>query len=298
VTFFDAAMHARAVDQQRLQAEIYRALEEHQFEVHYQPIVDLRTGRADRFEALVRWRHPARGLVFPDVFLPLMEETGLIVPLGHWIIDEVCGQLAAWGPAVANVAVNVANREFWHKDLADRVRESLRRHGLTADRLTLEITEGVIMRRPEVALGLMRDLHDAGLELHIDDFGTGYSSLETLHRFPVDAFKIDRAFIRDLAAGDRTADLVRAIVAMGKALGLAMVAEGIETELQLRFLREIGCEYGQGYLFRRAVPADAVPDLLARVLHEESRDDPPVRDPVRDPACDPVPVGVVRGAGF
>ncbi|WP_407343667.1 EAL domain-containing protein [Pengzhenrongella phosphoraccumulans] len=272
VTFFDAEMHAHAVHQQRLQTQVYRALEDEQFEVYYQPIVDLVTGRADRFEALVRWNHPERGLVMPDEFLPLMEETGLVIPLGRWIVEEVCRQLAAWGPAVANVAVNVANREFWHKDLLAHVLASLQRHGLTPDRLTLEITEGVIMRRPEVALRLMRDMHETGLELHIDDFGTGYSSLETLHRFPVDAFKIDRAFIRDLTPGDRSADLVRAIVAMGQALGLEMVAEGIETIEQLAFLRDVGCASGQGFLFTAAVPADQVPGLLGRALGTGSGD--------------------------
>ncbi|RYV51155.1 EAL domain-containing protein [Pengzhenrongella frigida] len=268
VTFFDAQMHAHAVHQQLLQVDLYKAVEEDQFEVHYQPIVDLATGRSDRFEALVRWRHPERGLVPPGEFLPLLEETGLIVPLGRWIRDEVCRRLAEWGPGVANVAVNVANREFWHKDLLTGVLDSLHRHGLTTDRLTLEITEGVIMRRPEVALARMREMHDVGLALHIDDFGTGYSSLETLHRFPVEAFKIDRAFIHDLTTGERTADLVRAIVAMGKALGLAVIAEGIETDQHLTFLRDVGCVSGQGYLFTPAVTADQVPGVLGRVLHE------------------------------
>jgi len=266
VSFFDAAMHAHAVHHLRLHAEIRRALDEQQFEVHYQPIVDLASGRTDRFEALVRWRHPERGLVPPDEFLPLMEETGLIVRLGHWILDEVCRQLAAWGPGVVNVSVNLSDREFWCNGLLAHVLQCLERHDLTADRLTLEITEGVIMRRPDVALGLMRDMHDAGLQLHIDDFGTGYSSLETLHRFPVEAFKIDRSFIRGLTSGDRTAELVRVIVAMGEALGLEVVAEGIETDEQLAFLQEIGCATGQGYLFMPAVTGDRAAELLGRVL--------------------------------
>jgi diguanylate cyclase (GGDEF)-like protein/PAS domain S-box-containing protein len=266
VSYFDAAMHVHAVHQMRLHAEIQRALEENQFEVHYQPIVNLVTGRTDRFEALVRWRHPERGLVLPEEFLPLMEETGLIVPLGHWIINEVCRQLAAWGPGVMNVALNVSAREFWHSDLLTHVLYSLQRHNLTADRLTLEITEAVIIRRPEVALRLMCEMHEAGLQLHIDDFGTAYSSLEMLHRFPVDAFKIDRSFIDGLTAGDRKAELVRAIVAMGKALGLAVAAEGIETAEQLGFLQEIGCATGQGFLFMSAVSGDHAPDLLSCVL--------------------------------
>ena len=271
VAFFDAAMHAHAVHQQSLHTELRRALDEYQFEVYYQPIVNLASGRTDRFEALVRWRHPARGLLLPDEFLPVMQEAGLIVQLGHWILDEVCRQLAAWGPDVVNVAVNVSDREFWHKDLLAWVLQSLKRHDLTADRLTLEITEGVIMRRPEVALRLMREMHAAGLRLHIDDFGTGYSSLETLQRFPVDAFKIDRSFIRGLTTGDRSDELVRVIVAMGKALGLAVVAEGIETNEQLTFLKEIGCVTGQGFLFMRAVTSDRAPDLLGRDLGADGR---------------------------
>jgi diguanylate cyclase (GGDEF)-like protein len=271
VSFFDAAMHADAVHQLRLSAEIRSALKENQFEVHYQPIVNLATGRADRFEALVRWRHPERGLLLPEEFLPLMAEVGLIVELGHWVIDEVCRQLVAWGPGVVNVAVNISDREFWHSDLFTHVLGGLKRHNLTTDRLTLEITGAAIQRRPEEALRIMRELHDAGLQLHIDDFGTADSSLEMLHRFPVDAFKIDRSFIGGLTTGDPNAELVRAIVAMGKALGLAVVATGVETGKQLAFLREIGCTTGQGFLFMRAVTGDQVPDLLGRVLGEESQ---------------------------
>ncbi len=269
VSFFGAEMHARAMHELRLNADLRRAIELNQFEMHYQPIVNLATGRTDRFEALVRWRHPERGLVMPDEFLPAMIETGAIVQLSHWIIDEVCRQLAAWGPAVANVAMNVSDREFWHSDLLTHVLQGLRRHELTADRLTLEITEGVIMRRPEVALRLMRDMHDAGLQLHIDDFGTGYSSLDTLHRFPVDAFKIDRSFVAGLTTSDRTEELVRAIIAMGKALGLDVVAEGVETTEQLQFLQDIGCATGQGFLFMPAVTGDRALELIGRVLVSE-----------------------------
>jgi EAL domain-containing protein (putative c-di-GMP-specific phosphodiesterase class I) len=272
VCFFDSAMHTEAVRELALQTEIRRALDAEQFEMRYQPIVDFATGRTDRFEALVRWRHPERGLILPEEFLPLMGETRLIVGLGRWIIDEVCRQIAAWGPAVANVAVNVSDGEFWHGDLLATVLESLARHELTADRLTLEITEGVIMRRPDVALRLMHGMHDAGLTLHIDDFGTGYSSLETLHRFPVDAFKIDRSFIDDLATGTRRGQLVRAIIDMGKALGLAVVAEGVETSEQLAALQAMGCPTGQGFLFMPAVTGEQALDLLDRVLCPEQPD--------------------------
>ena len=272
-SLFDAAMHARAVHQMLLSAEIRRALEQGQFEMHYQPIVDLVTGRADRFEALVRWRHPERGLILPGEFLPVMEETGLIVQLGRWIINEVCRQLAAWGPDVANVAVNVSDREFWNSDLLAHVLQSLKRHSLTPDRMTLEITESVIMHRPEVALHLMREMHAAGIQLHIDDFGTGQSSLSTLQRFPVDAFKIDRSFIHALAPGSRTDELVRAIIAMGNALDVAVIAEGIETEEQLEFMQENGCATGQGFLFMPAVSAENAPNLIGRVLGAEQPDE-------------------------
>src|SRR5450756_545043 len=200
-----------------------------------------------------------------------MQDVGLIVELGHRIIEQVCQQLSDWGPDVVNVSINLSDREFWHKDLLGYVLRTLERHHLSPDRLTLEITEGVIMRRPEVALRLMTEMHDAGLILHIDDFGTGYSSLETLHRFPVDAFKIDRSFIRGLTTDDRTDELVGALVAMGKALGLAVVAEGIETNEQLTFLKEIGCATGQGFLFMPAVTSDRAPELLGRDLGADGR---------------------------
>jgi len=275
VTFFDAAMHAHTLHQMRLSAQIRQALEQDQFEVYYQPIVNLVTGCTDRFEALVRWRHPERGLLLPAEFLPVMGETGLIVELGHWIIDEVCRQLAAWGPDVANVAVNVSDREFWHRDLLTHVLLSLNCHNVAPDRLTLEIPEGVITRRPEVALHLMQQIHDAGLQLHIDGFGTTDSFLELLHRFPVDALKIDRSFIRGLATDDRADELVRAIIVLGEALGLDVVAEGVENNEQLEFLQEIGCATGQGFLFMPAVSGNHAPDLLGRVLGTEPHDTPP-----------------------
>ena len=272
VAFFDAAMNASALHRQLLDSEIHRALKENQFEVHYQPIVNLASGRTDRFEALVRWRHPTRGLVMPDEFLPVMEETGLIVQLGDWVLTEVCRRLARWGPGVVNVSINVSDNEFWRQDLLTRVLETLRRHDLTPDRLRLEITESVLMRHPETALRMMRTMHDAGLRFHIDNFGTGYSSLETLHRFPVDAFKIDRSFIRSLTSADNSAELISALVTLGKALGLSVVAEGIETDEQLVFLQEIGCATGQGYLFMPAVTGDRATDLLGRSLFAEGPD--------------------------
>ncbi|WP_218856029.1 EAL domain-containing protein [Demequina lutea] len=284
IAFFDEETRAHAVQQQVLHAEIDRALDEHQFEVFYQPIVNLSSGRTDRFEALVRWRHPDRGLLLPEEFLPVMETNGLIIELGYWILDQVCQQLAQWGPRVVNVAVNLSDREFWHKDLLPHVLDIVKRHHLSPDRLALEITEGVLMRRPEAALHTMQELHDAGLRLHIDDFGTGYSSLETLHRFPVDAFKIDRSFLQSLASGDHTSRLMIALVGLGKSLGLAVVAEGVETGEQLTFLQSIGCATGQGYLFMPAVNSDDAADLLDLDLSDQLRQPGPSSRPREAPS--------------
>ncbi len=269
IAFFDIPMHESAQYSASLAEEVHKGLQANQFELHYQPIVNLVSGHTDRFEALVRWRHPERGLLLPEEFLPSMEETGLVVQLGHWVLTEVCRQLAVWGPTVVNVSINVSDKEFWSQDLLTRVLTTLRRHGLETDRLTLEIAESVLMRRPELALRMMRKMHESGLRLHIDDFGTGYSSLETLHRFPVDAFKIDRSFIQTLTSAGESAELISALVKLGKALGLSVVASGVETEEQLAFLQEIGCATGQGFLFMPAVTGERAPDMLGRSLCAE-----------------------------
>jgi len=270
--FFDASMRAIALHRESLDRELHEGLQEHQFEVHYQPIVNLADGRTDRFEALVRWRHPERGLLLPDEFLPVMEETGLIVQLGRWILNEVCRQLSAWGPDVVNVSINISDKEFWNQDLLTHVLATLQHHRLAPERVTLEITESVLMRRPEIALRMMSKMHEAGLRLHIDDFGTGHSSLETLHQFPVDAFKIDRSFIKTLTSAGDSAELISALVKLGKALGLSVLAEGVETDEQLAFLQELGCATGQGYLFMPAVTGDQAVKLLGRSLRAEGPD--------------------------
>lgn len=264
-SYFDETMHAEALHHVRLQGAVQDGLDLGQFEVYYQPIVLLDEGPLERFEALVRWNHPERGVLLPGEFLPLMEETGLVVRLGRQVIEDVCRQLAAWRAGYdrpVNVSVNLSDREFWHAGLVDHVRSNLAKHRLDASSLTLEVTEGVIMRRPELAQQLMSRMRDAGLRLHIDDFGAGHSSLQTLHRYPVEALKIDRSFVQELADGGQNRELVRAIVAMGKALHLEVIAEGIETTEQLEVLREVGCGVGQGYLFDRAVPGDRAAELL------------------------------------
>ncbi len=270
VSYFDAGMREQAMTRFRLQARLQEALDACEFEMHYQPIVDLGHGVVDRFEALVRWRDPARGLVPPDEFLPLMEESGQIVRLGRWVVDEVCRQIASWsactGGSAVNVSVNLSDREFWHAGLVPYVLERLRHHHVDPSSLTLEVTEGVIMRRPAAAHLLMEQMRTAGLRLHIDDFGAGHSSLQTLHRYPVDALKIDRSFVREMTVTSQSRELVRVIVAMGAALGLEVIAEGIESTAQLELLRDLGCTTGQGFLFDQARPGPRAGELIGRSL--------------------------------
>jgi len=257
-SMFDEQMHAKAMNHLQVQNELRQALERNEFEIYYQPIVNLASRTTRQFEALIRWQHPVRGLVLPGEFLPAMDETGSILVLGHWILDDVCRQIAAWhaaGITDVNVSVNLSNREFWSNALLSFVDTCLKRHQLSPDCITLEITESVIMTNPAAALHTMEELRDRGIRLHIDDFGTGNSSLHALRSFPLDALKIDRSFIQELGIDQRTTDLVELIVAMGRTLGMGVVAEGVETEAQARFLQDIGCAEAQGFWFAKAVPA-------------------------------------------
>ncbi|MEE6258074.1 putative bifunctional diguanylate cyclase/phosphodiesterase [Plantactinospora sonchi] len=251
---FDVAMHERVVGRLRTEAELHRALETGAFELHYQPIVRLDDGSTCAFEALVRWRHPVRGLVAPNDFLPIAEESGLMPALGRWSLAEACRQISAWragglAPDGLRMSVNVSNRQFWHTRLLEDVEESLRAASLDPSALIIEITEGVIVHDVQAARTKLAALHEMGVQLHIDDFGTGYSSLQALHHLTIDAFKIDRSFVAPLATDARSRELVRSIVSMGLNLGLELVAEGIETPAQRDQLRFYGCHHGQGYLF-------------------------------------------------
>ncbi len=263
---FDVAMHAKAVTRLQIETELRQALDSGEFEVHYQPIVLLRSGHTKGFEALVRWRHPLRGLLPPAEFLPIAEETGLIVPIGRWIVDECCRQLAAWyaagAPSGLSVAVNISNRQFWGGNVIDDIADALDRHRPPGGSLAVEITEGVVMENVAPARDILNMLHELGCQLHVDDFGTGYSSLEALHRLPIDALKIDRSFVWQINTDRRSGELVRTNVRMGRNLGLDLIAEGIETEQQRAHLLRLGCGYGQGFLFSRPVVADVAYTLL------------------------------------
>ncbi len=274
---FDPIMHTRATSRLRAQSELRAALTAEQFVVHYQPVVALDGGPLTRFEALVRWAHPDRGLLLPSEFLPIMAESGTIVVLGQWIIDSVCTQIATWratydGPVA--VSVNLSHREFWSDHLLGTVTSALSAHDVPPETLVLEITESVIMSDPDAARQIMADLRAAGVRLHIDDFGTGQSSLHALRAFPVDALKIDQAFVHQLAMDDQTTELVRIIVDMGRVLGLDVVAEGVETAEQAEHLRTMGCETAQGWLYAKALPGESAGALLGTVLAPQAVDAP------------------------
>ena len=255
---FDVAMHAQAVSRLQIETEFRLGIERSQFEVHYQPIVHLPSGHTKGFEALVRWRHPTRGLLTPAEFLSIAEETGLIVPLGHWILDEACHQVKLWQALTSRpdlwVSVNISHRQFWHENFIEDIDACVRRHGIDPRSVALEITEGVIMDNIELARKMLDDLHELGCRLMIDDFGTGYSSLEALHRLRIDALKIDRSFVARIGADERSDEIVSTIVLMSDKLGLDLVAEGIETEAQCERLVDLGCDLGQGYLLCEPAP--------------------------------------------
>ena len=259
---FRVATHERVVDSLRTSNALHRALERNEFEVHYQPVVEVRTGRVDGFEALLRWRHPERGIVMPNEFIPLAEESGLIVPVGLWVLEEACRQTVAWqqargGEDPFTIAVNLSPRQLADRTLPDRVAHVLAGSGIVPDQVWLEITETALMHDAESAIGSLRALRSLGVHLSIDDFGTGYSSLTYLKRFPVEALKVDRSFVDGLGREPEDTAIVTAVVTLAHALGLVAIAEGLETDVQLAELLTLGCDRAQGYLISRAQPADA-----------------------------------------
>ncbi|MGH8480497.1 MAG: sensor domain-containing protein [Gammaproteobacteria bacterium] len=269
---FDAAMHEGAMRRLRLENDLRLAIDRDQLRLHYQPVVDLDSGLIIGVEALARWRHQRYGIVPPSEFISLAEETGLIVPLGEWVIRTACAQAGRWrdaGRRPVYIAVNISGVQFRHGNLAQTIREALRDTGLAAARLALEVTESSLIPQLEVALSTMRELKELGLMLFMDDFGTGYSSLSYLKRFPVDTIKIDQSFVHDVACDANDAAIVTAINAMARSLRMDVIAEGVETEDQLRFLRGQGCRKAQGFLFSPPRTPEEVSALLV----------PPDRDP-------------------
>ena len=261
--FFEPEMNAHMQARRLMELDLRRALSAEQFELHYQPLVDLGTLRVTGFEALLRWRHPERGLVSPAEFIPLAEEIGLIGPIGEWVLRRACAEAARW-PEGVKVAVNLSAVQLRAGGgLADTVAAVLRASGLPAARLELEITETAMLQDTEETLATLHRVGTLGVSIAMDDFGTGYSSLSHLRRFPFDKVKIDQSFVRDLGhAGGDCAAIVRAVMGLCASLGIAVTAEGVETEEQLEWLAAEGRAEGQGHLFSRPVPAEAIPGLL------------------------------------
>ena len=263
---FDTAMHTRAVSLLRLESDLRRAFEKQELCVYYQPIVSVRTGELHGFEALVRWLHPERGIISPADFIPLAEETGLILPLGLSVLREACSQLRTWQQrSIANkdliMSVNLSGKQLSQPDLIDRIEEVLRESQINPWHLKLEITETVVMESPELAAVTLAKLRGLGVRLSIDDFGTGYSSLSYLNRFPVDTLKIDRSFVTSMNQTDESLQIVKTIITLAGNLGMQVVAEGVENEEQLNQLKSLKCHYAQGYYFSKPFDS-AVADLF------------------------------------
>jgi diguanylate cyclase (GGDEF)-like protein/PAS domain S-box-containing protein len=263
---FDWEMHEQAVALLQLETDLRRAIDRQELRVFYQPIVSLYTGKIVGCEALVRWQHPQRGLITPDQFIPIAEETGLIIPIGQWVLQQACQQLKQWQQRFPSrlpltMSVNLSAKQFSQPDLAQHIAHVLQRTGIEPATLKLEITESGMMQNDQSSAELLDHLQQLRVQLCVDDFGTGYSSLSRLHHFPINTLKIDRAFIRAMATGEDT-EIVRAIITLAQNLGMEVVAEGVETLSQWVQLRHLGCDFGQGYFFAKPLDAEAAEALL------------------------------------
>ncbi len=263
---FDKMMHTRAVTRMQLETDLRQAVERGEFCVYYQPIIDLNTMRLAGFEALMRWNHPTRGLVPPGEFIPVCEDTGLIIPVTLWILRESCNQLVNWKKQFPSsplmMSVNLSGKHFTNNDLVAQISDILGETGINPSDLKLELTESAVMDNAERVISMLRELKSLGVQLSIDDFGTGYSSLSYLHRFPIDTLKVDRSFVSEMETGSENGEIVRTIISLAKTLRMNVVAEGIESIHQIHQLQILGCEYGQGFLFSRPVPPVEAEKLL------------------------------------
>ena len=265
IHFYSTALNDRAIAKFTMETELRRAMEQNELQVYYQPQVDLSSGCVIAMEALLRWNHPQRGFISPVDFIPVAEESGLIVRLGEWVMKTACAQTKAWsseGKGDVRIAVNLSSRQFYDDRLTKSVEEILADTGLESRRLELELTESMVMKDPRITVLSLNQLKEMGVSISIDDFGTGYSSLAYLKRYPLDVLKIDRSFVRDIATDPDDAAIASAIIAMAKSLELTVVGEGIETLQQLEILRDNGCDIAQGYLFGKPVPADEAESML------------------------------------
>jgi EAL domain-containing protein (putative c-di-GMP-specific phosphodiesterase class I) len=271
--FYSQKLNANSLERLTFESSLRHALERREFQLHYQPKRDMSSGRITGVEALLRWQHPDLGIVAPMRFIPLAEETGLIVPIGKWVLQTACAQNVAWqkqGLPRLSIAVNLTARQFGDESLLSDIAAVLEATGMEAALLEIEINESLLIRDVGGTLRILTALKALGVRIAIDDFGTGYSSISTLQRFPLDTVKIDRSFIRNFAAQTNTSDLTEAIVAMGKHLSLTVVAQGVETKEQADFLRKHACDELQGFYFNKPMPAAEFTALLsASVASEE-----------------------------
>jgi predicted signal transduction protein with EAL and GGDEF domain len=271
--FYSAQIDNYSRERLALESGLRHALERDELRLHYQPKVDLASGHICGIEALLRWQHPQMGLVAPDRFIPIAEESGLILPIGTWVLKTACMQNRAWqlqGIRRFPVAVNLSPRQFAEESLLDDIKSALAESGLEGSDLELEITESMVMNDPEQAVNTLRRLKDLGIRVAIDDFGTGYSSLAYLKRFPIDSVKVDRSFVEDIPQDVDSIAIAQAIIAMAHSLRLRVVAEGVESEAQVSFLRGEGCDEIQGYYFSAACASGEIPSIMRKTLRRGS----------------------------
>jgi EAL domain-containing protein (putative c-di-GMP-specific phosphodiesterase class I) len=259
--FFESEMDAQVQARRFVELDLRRAVDAEEFELYYQPLIDLKTNQIVACEALLRWNHPERGLIGPGDFIPIAEEIGLILPIGEWVLRKACTEAYKW-PKHVSVAINLSPVQFKSRNLVQAVILALANSGLSPQRLELEITESVLLEDNEMTLSLLHQLRNLGVSIALDDFGTGYSSLSYLRSFPLDKIKIDQSFIRDLSEHPDSLAIVQSITRLGTSLGMQTTAEGVETKEQLEQLRAAGCTHGQGYYFGRPQPARDIARLL------------------------------------
>jgi diguanylate cyclase (GGDEF)-like protein len=270
--FFESEMDAQMQERRSMEVDLRRALAAGQFELHYQPIVNLATNEISAFEALIRWHHPTKGLIAPNTFIPVAEEIGFIVPLGEWAMRQACATAATW-PGDVKVAVNLSPVQFRSPGLVQVVVGALAASGLPPERLELEITETILLQDNEATLNTLYQLRELGVMIAMDDFGTGYSSLSYLQSFPFDRIKIDRSFVKDIGEGVGSINIVRAVVAMAKGLGMATTAEGVETQEQRDSVQSEGCSEMQGFLFSKPLPAEDIAKLYLERRRQLTQDE-------------------------
>ena len=263
-------MHLRAVTQMEMETDLREAIKANAFKIHYQPVVSLKTGRTSGFEALIRWRHPKHGYISPADFIPIAEETGLIIPIGKLVLHAACTQMREWAKQYPrsnlSVSVNISPKQFADPRLLDDIESVIDSTGLSGNRLNIEITEGAIMENPHEVAARLGKLQRLGISLQVDDFGTGYSSLSHLHRFPLDALKVDRSFVIAMTESQENMEIVRTIVALAHNLKLKTVAEGVETKHDLEQLKKLKCDFAQGYYFSKPMDAKSASAYLRKHL--------------------------------